>query len=95
MSEYEIIEFKNDNIELSVKVSPKEDTVWLTQKQMSILYDTSIDNISLHIKSIFKDLELDDSVVEETSVTASDGKTICWFWFDEIERMSFAFSKLK
>lgn len=74
MSEYEIIEFKNDNIELSVNVSPKEDTVWLTQKQMSILYDTSVDNVSLHIKNIFKDLELDNSVVEETSVTASDGK---------------------
>ena len=74
MNEYEIIEFKNDNIELSVNVSPKEDTVWLTQKQMSILFDTSIDNISLHIKNIFNDLELDDSVVEESSVTASDGK---------------------
>ena len=74
MSEYEIIEFKNDNIELSVNVSPKEDTVWLTQKQMSILYNTSVDNVSLHIKNIFKDLELDNSVVEETSVTASDGK---------------------
>ena len=74
MNEYEIIEFKNDNIELSINVSPKEDTVWLTQKQMSILFDTSVDNISLHIKNIFKDLELDDSVVEESSVTASDGK---------------------
>ncbi len=74
MSEYGIIEFKNDNIELSVNVSPKEDTVWLTQKQMSILYDTSVDNVSLHIKNIFKDLELDNSVVEESSVTASDGK---------------------
>ena len=38
------------------------------------IYDTSVDNISLHIKNIFKDLELDDSVVEESSVTASDGK---------------------
>ena len=38
MNEYEIIEFKNDNIELSVNVSPKEDTVWLTQKQMSFLF---------------------------------------------------------
>ena len=74
MNEYEIIEFKNDNIELSVNVSPKEDTVWLTQKQMSILFDTSIDNVSLHIKNIFNDFELDDSVVEESSMTASDGK---------------------
>lgn len=41
---------------------------------MSILFNTSVDNVSLHIKNIFKDLELDNSVVEETSVTASDGK---------------------
>ena len=34
MNEYEIIEFKNGNIELSVNVSPKEDTVWLTKEQM-------------------------------------------------------------
>ena len=74
MNNYEVIEFKNGNIELSVNVSPNEDTVWLTQKQMSILYDTSVDNVSLHIKNIFKDLELDNSVVEETSVTASDEK---------------------
>ena len=34
MNEYEIIEFKNGNIELSVNVSPKEDTVWLTKEQI-------------------------------------------------------------
>ena len=36
---------------------------------------TSIDNISLHLKNIFKERELDEnSVIEESSVTASDGK---------------------
>ena len=71
---YELIKFRDGNFSLDVKVSPNEDTVWLTQKQMSILYDISVDNVSLHIKNVFKDLELDNSVVEESSVTASDGK---------------------
>ena len=72
--QYEIIKFKNNNIELSVNVSPQENTVWLTQKQMSILFETSIDNVSLHIKNILKESELDSSVFEESSITASDGK---------------------
>jgi hypothetical protein len=42
---------------------------------MAILFDCSTDNISLHLKNIFKEQELDEySVVEEFSVTASDGK---------------------
>ena len=41
---------------------------------MSVLFDVSVDNISLHIKNIFRDFELDESVIEESSVTASDGK---------------------
>lgn len=42
---------------------------------MAVLFDCSTDNISLHLKNIFNDGELDpDSVTEEFSVTASDGK---------------------
>lgn len=59
---------------LDSNVSPNEDTVWLTQKQMALLFKVSIDSISLHIKNIFYEDELDYSVVEETSITASDGK---------------------
>ena len=42
---------------------------------MAKVFDCSTDNISLHLKNIFKDNELDEnSVVEDSSVTASDGK---------------------
>jgi hypothetical protein len=42
---------------------------------MAALFDCSTDNISLHLKNIFKENELDEnSVAEEFSVTASDGK---------------------
>ena len=71
--QYEVVKFVNDDLELEVNVSPHEDTVWLTQKQMALLFDVSIDNISLHIKNILKE-ELDNSVIEESSITANDGK---------------------
>ena len=71
---YEIVKFVDDELELEVSVSPKEETVWLTQKQMSFLFDVSVDNISLHIKNILRENELEYSVVEESSITGSDGK---------------------
>jgi len=71
---YELIKFEDGDFSLDVKVSPEEETVWLTQKDMALLFNVSIDNISLHIKNIIKDGELDQSVFEESSITASDGK---------------------
>jgi len=51
------------------------ETVWLSQKQMAALFDCSADNVGLHLKNIFKETELsENSVTEECSVTASDGK---------------------
>lgn len=47
----------------------------MTQKSMAQLFECSIDNISLHLKNIFKDGELvPETVIEESSATASDGK---------------------
>ena len=54
MSEYEIIEFKNGSIELSVNVSPNEDTVWLTKEQMAVLFGRDRSVISRHINNIYK-----------------------------------------
>lgn len=77
MIENEIIIFKDSDLELEVRVSPKEETVWLTQKQMADLFVVSYDNINLHIRNIFKSEELlEKTVSEESSVTAKDGKNI-------------------
>ena len=73
-NKYELIKFTDGEFSLDVKVNPKEETVWLTQKQMALLFNVSIDNISLHIKNILYEEELDYSVVEESSITAKDGK---------------------
>lgn len=61
MNNYEVIEFKNGNIELSVNVSPNEDTVWLTKEQIAILFDRDRSVISRHINNIYNEEELDKS----------------------------------
>ena len=44
--------------ELELKVSVNEESIWLTQKQIAQLFNVSIPNINMHIKTIFKDKEL-------------------------------------
>ena len=58
-----------------IEVRFENETIWLSQKLMAVLFDCSTDNISLHLKNIFKSGELpENSVTEDFSVTASDGK---------------------
>lgn len=72
----EFLIFTNQAKEDGIEVRVQNETIWLSQKLMGVLFDCSTDNISLHLKNIFKENELDESAVtEEFSVTASDGKT--------------------
>lgn len=72
--ENEIILYQPDST-LKIEVRLENETVWLTQQQMTELFQTSKQNISLHINNIFKEGELDsNSVVKESLTTASDGK---------------------
>ena len=72
----EFLIFTNQAKEDGIEVRVQDEKIWLSQKLMSVLFDCSTDNISLHLKNIFKENELDEnSVVEEFSVTASDGKS--------------------
>ena len=58
-----------------IEVRVQDGTIWLSQKSMGLLFDTSSDNIGLHLKNIFNDSELSEiSVTEVFSATASDGK---------------------
>ena len=56
-NKYELIKFEDGDFTLDVNVSPSEDKVWLTQKQMALLFNVSIDNISLNIKNILNEEE--------------------------------------
>ena len=66
--------FSDGDVRLEVSVSPSEDTVWLSQNQISMLYNISKSNTSEHINNIINDGELDNSVVRFFRTTASDGK---------------------
>lgn len=71
----EFLIFTNQAKEDGIEVRLQNDTIWLSQKLMAVLFDCSTDNISLHLKNIFNDGELkQEAVTEEFSVTASDGK---------------------
>lgn len=60
---------------VTISAVVKGETIWLTQKAMAELFDCSTDNISLHLKNIFAEGELDrNSVTEKISATATDGK---------------------
>ena len=70
----EVAIYQPDN-SIHLEVFLQDETIWLSQKLMGALFDCSTDNISLHLKNIFKESELDEiSVAEDFSVTASDGK---------------------
>lgn len=65
------------NSEGSIKIDVRlEETVWLSQAQMGILFNKDKHTISEHINNIFKEGELDgNSVVLNSRTTANDGKT--------------------
>ena len=58
---YELVKFVDEELELDVNFSPKEETIWMTQEELSILYLTSISTINYHIKNIYNSHELDEN----------------------------------
>ena len=71
----EFLIFQAQDKSQGVEVVYHNETIWATQKAMSILFDCSTDNIGLHLKNIFASGELKkESVTEKISATASDGK---------------------
>lgn len=72
----EIIIYQSDELSTQIEVRVDDETVWLTQAQMVELFNSTKQNISLHINNIFREKELQkNSVVKDSLTTASDGKT--------------------
>jgi hypothetical protein len=76
MEQGEIVIYKStdaNNFQLEVRV--EDETVWLTQAQMADLFQTTRNNVTLHISNVFKENELqENSVCKDSLLTASDGK---------------------
>jgi len=71
----EILIYEGEGKRIEVQLDSKSETLWLSQKQISELLDTSTDNISLHLKNIYQDKELDaKATTEDYSVVRQEGK---------------------
>ena len=71
----ELVIFQEAGQAVEVRLDAKHDTVWLTQKLMADLFETSTDNVSLHLKNIFADGELSEAATtEDSSVVRQEGK---------------------
>ena len=59
----------------AIDVRLEGETVWLSQRQMSVLFDTSSDNVGLHLKNIYAERELlEEATTEDFSVVRQEGK---------------------
>ena len=73
--EHEIVLYQVEDTNIYVNVMFKEDTFWMTQKAMADLFECTTDNISLHLKNIYKEEELDENrTTEFFSVVQNEGQ---------------------
>lgn len=71
----DLIIYNTEDGKSNVSLFVEGDDVWLSQNQLAELFDTSAQNIGLHIKNILQDNELDEvSVIKDFFITAADGK---------------------
>lgn len=75
MDKAEVIIYQADSETATIEVRVEDETVWLTQAQMAELFQTTRNNITLHIGNVFKEKELNQiSVCKDSLLTARDGK---------------------
>jgi hypothetical protein len=67
--------YQSQDEQTEVQVRFKNETVWLSQKQMAQLFDKDTETVGLHLKNIYKSGELDEVLTtEESSVVQVEGK---------------------
>lgn len=71
----EILIYQSDDGKSQLEVSLQDDTIWLTQKQLSELFQTTIPNINMHLKNIFKEGEqMEKATIKESLIVQLEGK---------------------
>lgn len=65
----DLILYTTEDGRSQIKLRAREQTVWLTQLEMAELFDATKQNISLHLKNIFEDGELDPKATVKDSLT--------------------------
>ena len=72
----QILLYQTEDRRTRIEVRLENETVWLNQLQMAELFQTTKQNVSLHIQNVFHEQELEEgSVVKEYLTTAADGKS--------------------
>ena len=67
--------YTTDDGQVDIEVRLEDENVWLTQNSMAELFDTTRNNITMHIKNIFQEGELQENAVSKDSLlTAKDGE---------------------
>ena len=75
MNELQFIIYNTPEEDIRINTAVKDETIWLTQKGMSELFGCSTDNISLHLKNIYADGELNpEATAEDFSVVRQEGE---------------------
>lgn len=75
ISDNQIVFYQSPDGSVNMEVYYAEENIWLTQKKIAELFGCSSDNVSLHLKNIYKSQELsEDATVEEFSVVQDEGK---------------------
>ncbi len=94
-----IIKYSDGEIELTMSL--EKETIWLSQLQISELFDTSSDNVSLHLKNIYKEKELaENETTEDFSVVRQEGsrkvkRTIKHYNLDTVISVGYRVSSYK
>jgi len=71
----EFLLYTTPNGKVKMEIFLHDENIWLTQKKMAELFDCSTDNISLHLKKIYQENEVDrKSTTEEFSAVQKEGE---------------------
>jgi hypothetical protein len=71
----EVILYNTEDGGTQLRLRVVDGTVWLSQLEIASLFETTVQNVNLHLKNVFKDGELaPESVIKESLITAADGK---------------------
>ena len=69
MGKFDLVRFTDEGFELEVRADSENETVWLTQDEIALLFDTARSTVTYHINNIFSNNELE----KNTSVEKFDG----------------------
>ncbi|MCB5260367.1 MAG: cell filamentation protein Fic [Candidatus Cloacimonetes bacterium] len=68
--------YSNQDGSIQIETRLLDETLWLSQKQLAGLFQTTVANINIHIRNILTEGELEaDAVIKDFLITASDGKS--------------------